>query len=424
MSIAIERCRICGNPELEPVIDLGEQALTGIFPRSAAQAVPIEKLELVKCGGKPDACGLVQLRHSCDPALMYGSNYGYRSGLNPSMVQHLSELARDATARLPLSPGDLVLDIGSNDGTLLRKLAAPGVALIGMDPSADKFRQFYPAEAAAICDLFSAGRFQREYGSRKAKIITSIAMFYDLESPLQFMREVAEVLADDGIWVFEQSYLPAMIDTDSFDTICHEHLEYYALAQIQFVADRSGLRILDVSFNKTNGGSFRVTAAHAHGNSGDGDRARAVLQREESEGYKEAAVYSRFRDRVRRHRDEIPGYLREARRQGQKVFGYGASTKGNVVLQYCGITTEELPLIAEVNPDKFGCFTPKSLIPIVSEEEARAARPDAFFVLPWHFREFIVAKEHNFLTQGGRLIFPLPVLEAVNGKLNVERVAQ
>jgi len=345
---------------------------------------------------------------------MYGSNYGYRSGLNPSMVEHLSELASDATARTPLRPGDLVLDIGSNDGTLLRKLASPGVTLTGMDPSADKFRQFYPAEAAAICDLFSAGRFQREYGSRKAKIVTSIAMFYDMESPLQFMREVAEVLADDGIWVFEQSYLPAMIESDSFDTICHEHLEYYALAQIQFMTDRSGLKILDVSFDKTNGGSFRVTTAHANGNSAGGDKASAILRREEAGGYREAAVYSQFRDRVRRHKEEIPRYLREAKRQGQKVFGYGASTKGNVVLQYCGITSEEIPFIADVNPDKFGCFTPKSLIPIISEEEAKAQQPDAFFVFPWHFREFIVAKERNFLARGGRLIFALPVLEAVD----------
>lgn len=420
MSAAIEYCRICGNADLQPVIDLGMQALTGVFPRTLSQEVPTERLELVRCVGGPDACGLVQLRHSCDPALMFGANYGYRSGLNASMVRHLGGLATDVTSRVSRSPGDLSLDIGSNDGTLLRALAAPGVSLVGMDPSAEKFGQFYPPEANAICDLFSSARFRREFGNKKAKTVTSIAMFYDLESPSQFMQEVADVLADDGVWVFEQSYLPTMIRKDSYDTICHEHLEYYALSQIQFMADRAGLAILDVSFNDSNGGSFRVTAGHVRSRALHGGPAQEILQRELADGYSRADVYDRFRERVGQRRNELLAFLHSAKRAGQKVYGYGASTKGNVVLQYCGLTAEDLPVIADVNPDKFGSFTPKSLIPIVAEEEARKDRPDVFLVLPWHFREFIVAKEQRFLNEGGHLAFPLPVVEVVSGASQYE----
>jgi NDP-4-keto-2,6-dideoxyhexose 3-C-methyltransferase len=421
MSGEIQCCRICGSPNLESVIDLGMQALTGIFPKSTDQEVPIERLELVRCTGNPVACGLVQLRHSCDPALMYGSNYGYRSGLNPSMVRPLSGLAQFVTARVQLAPGDIALDIGSNDGTLLRALAAPGVTLTGIDPTADKFRQFYPSGVNLICDLFSADRFREEYGGKKAKSVTSIAMFYDLESPVQFMREVAEVLADDGIWTFEQSYLPSMIENDSYDTICHEHLEYYALSQIRFMAERSGLSIADVSFNASNGGSFRVIARHAGRQVKPSPEVETILRKETAEGYNQRDVFDRFRDRVLRRREELMSLLHEMRQEGLRVFGYGASTKGNVILQYCGLTSKDLPMIAEVNPDKFGCFTPKSLIPIAGEAEVRQHRPDAFLVLPWHFREFIIAKEHEFLREGGRLIFPLPVIETVMGVPNSEK---
>jgi len=415
MYTAITNCRICGNAELEPIVDLGVQALTGVFPRSTDQEVPLGPLDLVKCRERRDTCGLVQLRHSCEPALLFGSNYGYRSGLNPSMVQHLSEVARNITARLCLSPGDLVLDIGSNDGTLLRALATPGVTLVGVDPTATKFRQYYPPEAVVLCELFSAARFRREYGSRKARVVTSIAMFYDLESPTQFMQEVAEVLADDGIWVFEQSYLPAMIENDSYDTVCHEHLEYYALSQIQFMAERAGLRLLDVIFNNVNGGSFLVVASRSRSYSRNGDVVETILRQESAQGYGRLDVYHRFRDRVWQRKAELKTFLQNAARAGQRVFGYGASTKGNVILQFCDVTPGELPLIADVNPDKFGCFTPRTLIPIVSEDEARALRPDSFLVFPWHFREFIIAKEQQFLADGGRLVFPLPILQVTAG---------
>jgi NDP-4-keto-2,6-dideoxyhexose 3-C-methyltransferase len=329
------------------------------------------------------------------------------------MVRHLAGVADKVTSIVPIGPGDLVLDVGSNDGTLLRAFVAPMVTLVGMDPTAAKFRQYYPPEADVICERFSAERFRRDFGARKATVVTSIAMFYDLEAPMRFMEEIAEVLADDGIWVFEQSYLPTMVENTSYDTICHEHLEYYGLSQIQFMAERTGFNLLDVAFNDANGGSFLVTAGRGRRSSRNGDAIARILRKEAAQGYGSLGVYERFRDRMVMRRDELRHYLADARRRGERIFGYGASTKGNVILQYSDITTAEVPMIAELNPYKFGRFTPGTNIPIVSEDAAKARRPDAFLVLPWHFRDFIIAKEQEILGRGGTLVFPLPALDRV-----------
>jgi NDP-4-keto-2,6-dideoxyhexose 3-C-methyltransferase len=257
---SIESCRICGNTELVPVLNLGEQSLTGVFPRSRQQPITRGPLELVKCHGSDDVCGLAQLRHSYSSAEMYGDNYGYRSSLNRSMVGHLRSKVESLRKIVDLKPGDVVLDIGSNDGTTL-SFYPDDLTRVGMDPTAARFREFYKPGIHVIPDFFSAERFQQELGNRKAKLVTSIAMFYDLEEPLEFVRQVAAVLDDDGIWHFEQSYMPSMLTQTAYDTICHEHLEYYGLRQIQWMMDRCGLRIIDVQLNDVNGGSFAITVA-------------------------------------------------------------------------------------------------------------------------------------------------------------------
>ena len=412
----ILKCRVCGNRELVKILELGSQAATGIFPKSAEERVFIGPLELIKCVEDPsgDTCGLVQLGHRYDSCLLYGDHYGYRSGLNSSMVAHLRGKAERIKQRVRLTPGDVVLDIGSNDGTFLAALIEPGVTAVGIDPTAAKFRKYYRPEIHVIPELFSAARFRRHMGDKKVKVVTSIAMFYDLDEPLTFMQEVASLLADDGIWVFEQSYLPMMVKKTSYDTVCHEHQEYYALKQIVWMAARAGLAIIDVELNSVNGGSFSVTAApkaSAQGVSAKG--VQELLSDEQHSGFGSLAVYEDFRKRVFRHREELLQTLQAGLKQGKVTLGYGASTKGNVILQFCGLTPKELPAIAEVNPDKFGCFTPGSLIPIISEQEAHALHPDSFLVLPWHFRENFIEREAAYLASGGGMIFPLPKIEVV-----------
>jgi len=345
---------------------------------------------------------------------MYGDNYGYRSGLNSSMVAHLNGKVRGLERQHLLVSGDWVLDIGSNDGTLLKAYAAPGLHRVGMDPTAGKFRNFYPPEVEVVTEFFEGERFLGVSGGRRAKMITSIAMFYDLEDPNVFVRDISRSLAKDGVWHFEQSYMPSMLRTNAYDTVCHEHLEFYSLRVIQNLLARHGLRIVDVQMNSVNGGSIAVTACHEDA---DIPSARSIidwmLQQEDNWGLNSVKPYRQFEDRVFKHRADLQRLIQALVADGKLVLGYGASTKGNVLLQFCQFGPRQIPAIAEVNPEKFGAYTPGTLIPIISEEEAHAMRPDYFLVLPWHFKSTIVQREKDYLAAGGKLIFPLPEIEIV-----------
>ncbi len=406
----LQACRICGNTKLVQILDLGIQVLTGVFPKTRGEDITRGPLQLVKCHDpdNSEACGLVQLAHSYDLDEMYGDNYGYRSGLNASMVRHLGEKVAMIVARKALSAGDVVLDIGSNDGTTLSHYKVPGLKRVGIDPTASKFAKYYEKDIAVVADFFTAENYAR-LGLPKAQVVTSISMFYDLPAPMSFVADVAAVLAPGGVWHFEQSYLPLMLDTVSYDTVCHEHLEYYALRQVVWMTSRAGLRIVDITFNDVNGGSFAVTAEKAAGP--HAPIVAEVLAREDARGLHTLVPYEAFSLLVDKHRTELPAQLRALKAAGKRVVGLGASTKGNVVLQYCGITSDLLPAIAEVNPDKYGAFTPGTEIAIVSEEDARASKPDVFMVLPWHFRKTFVARESAFMAEGGKLLFPLPAIE-------------
>jgi C-methyltransferase C-terminal domain/Putative zinc binding domain/Methyltransferase domain len=409
---AINACRICGNANLVPILDLGIQVLTGVFPKERSAQVTRGPLQLVKCHGndETEVCGLVQLAHSYDLGEMYGDNYGYRSGLNAGMVRHLAAKVADVCAAKSLQAGDVVIDIGSNDGTTLAQYKTPGLRRVGIDPTARKFADYYERDITVVADFFSAERYV-ELGLPLAQVVTSISMFYDLPAPMQFVTDVAAVLAEGGIWHCEQSYLPMMLDTTSYDTVCHEHLEYYAVRQMEWMTTRAGLRILDIQFNRVNGGSFAVTAQKAAGP--HAPIVAELLISERTRGLETLAPYAAFAVNVAQHRTELSAVLRKLRDDGKRVFGLGASTKGNVVLQYCDIGPDLLTAIAEVNPDKFGAFTPGTEIPIVSEQDARAASPDVYMVLPWHFRTTFVEREAEFLARGGRLLFPLPNIEFV-----------
>lgn len=409
MFTEIKKCRISGSENLISVLSLGDQYLTGVFPRSENEIITKGPLELVWC---PDS-DLLQMKYSYDLTEMYGDNYGYRSGLNSSMVNHLTQKINCLEHLVPLSEMDMVIDIGSNDGTTLSAYKSK-CKKIGIDPTALKFKNYYPADVILLPDFFSAKILNAAYKGAKAKIITSIAMFYDLENPIEFVKDIKSCLVDEGIWHFEQSYMPSMLRTNSYDTICHEHLEFYSFKVVQNILENNGLRVIDVQMNSINGGSFAVTAckqeAHYRSNL---PVINWMLKQENDMGLDTPKPYRDFEERVFRHRNNLTDLIKSLTADGKKIIGYGASTKGNVLLQFCGLTINEIPYIAEVNEDKFGRFTPGTNIPIISEAEARAMNPDYFLVLPWHFKNSIIEREKDFIARGGKFIFPLPEIEIV-----------
>jgi hypothetical protein len=328
------------------------------------------------------------------------------------MVQHLTHHVCALERLVEPSPGDVVLDIGSNDGTLLGAYSRPGLNRVGIDPTGEKFRRYYRSDVTLIPEFFSADSF-RAAQPKPAKIVTSFSMFYDLEAPIDFAKQVADILADDGVWHFEQSYMPSMLRTNSYDTICHEHLEYYSLEVVNLILDAAGLQITDVATNAVNGGSFAVTATHRSNTRLRPNRPVIdwLLAQEDRMGLKTPRPYRDFEERVFRHREDFTRLIRGLVADGKKLLGYGASTKGNVLLQFCGLSSNEIGAIAEVNTDKFGCVTPGTNIPIISEAEAHAMEPDYFIVLPWHFRDSILRREKDFLLRGGKFIFPFPEIE-------------
>ena len=407
----ISKCRVCGNAAIETVMSLGDLSLTGVFPKSRNENITSGPVDLVMCIGE-STCGLVQLKQSYNIEEMYGDNYGYRSGLNKTMVAHLETKVAKILSMNVLEDNDVIIDIGSNDCTTLNAYPKNKFELYGIDPSALKFSAYYPPEIRLIPDFFSADLVKQNLAGKEAKVITSFAMFYDLESPVDFARQIEKSLAPEGIWVFEQSYLPFMLKMNSFDTICHEHLEFYSLKQINWITEAAGLKVLDVEFNGINGGSFSITAAKLSSSYiPNFENLNNILAEEEALGLSTSKVFNNFKVGVDESRRMLLDFLVTAKNNGQKVAGLGASTKGNVLLQYYGVNEQLLTKIGEVNPEKFGCFTPGSLIPLVPEDEVIESSIEYLLVLPWHFREFFLSQEK---LKGKKLIFPLPNFEIVS----------
>ena len=402
------KCRNCYSHLTSKTLSLGEQYLTGVFPKDKNQKITKGPLDLMFC----KECSLLQLGQNYDLSEMYGDNYGYRSGLNKSMVDHLEKKIIHLETLVRPQINDLVIDIGSNDATSLKAYQGD-FDKIGIDPTGEKFSDFYTDKIKLIPDFFSHKIFDKKYPNKKAKIITSIAMFYDLEDPNSFVHDIYNCLEDNGLWHFEQSYMPSMLRTNAYDTICHEHLEFYSLTVVKNILEANNLKIIDVQMNAINGGSFAVTATKKSCNEYEINKPiiEWLLNQESRMKLDTLNPYLDFGKRIEQHREDLKLLIQKLNEEGKKVFGYGASTKGNVLLQYCDFTSKEIPFIAEVNEEKFGSLTPGTNIPIISESEAKKMNPDYFLVLPWHFRDFILNKETEFINSGGKLIFPLPEIE-------------
>ena len=405
----INKCRSCKSKKLDKAFSLGEQALTGLFPNNKKEQVTKGHLSLIICKN----CSLLQLEHSFNPDEMYGENYGYMSSLNQSMFEHLKNKVPKLQKKINLSSKDIVIDIGSNDGTFLGFFNKK-FKLIGVDPTIKKFQKFYRKDIIKIPNFFFHNILDKNLKNKKAKLITTISMFYDLPDPIKFVEDIYKCLDKNGIWHLEQSYMPSMIKNFSYDTICHEHIEYYSLKSIKFILDKVGFKIIDIEFNNINGGSFALTVAKKNSNYNENKRiVEWLLEKEEVLKYNDISTHKNFYQECLKQKKLLKNLLLNLNDMKKRVYGYGASTKGNVILQFCNIDSRLLPYIGEVNKYKYNKYTPGSGIKIISEKELKAKKPDYLLILPWHFKDFIVKKEQKFIRNGGKLIFPLPDIEII-----------
>jgi NDP-4-keto-2,6-dideoxyhexose 3-C-methyltransferase len=422
MIVEVSSCRICGNNNLVEIIDLGIHSLSCRFPYENEDDPVSAPLILVKCDDSMNDqyCGLVQLKHNVSSDELYLHNYGYRSGLNKTMTDHLTNLTSEVLAQVTLNSNDIILDIGSNDCTLLKSYnnhTETSIRRIGIDPTGTQFKDFYPNDIQLVPDFFTYDNFVKVFPEEKAKIITSISMFYDLPDPLKFMSDIKNTLHKDGLWVCEQSYIVTMLERFSFDTICHEHLEYYAYKQIEWMGNNIGLKIVDVQLNECNGGSFKITFAHSDSQYIQNIVNIEILKNKEIEmKLNTLNPYNAFKINYEEIKQKLVPFLRNEKQFGRSIYLYGASTKGNTLLQYYDIDNTIITAAAERNTEKFGRRTPKTNIPIVSENEMRKSNPDYLLVLPWHFREEFIQREKEYLDNGGQLIFPLPKMEIYTNK--------
>ena len=400
-------CRSCGSGRLQSVLDLGNLYVSNFADVPDSGRWPRVPLDLLLC----EECGLAQLRHTTPAEWLY-THYWYKSGISATMRAALADISRKAAHFAGLQTGDSVLDIGCNDGTLLRSYGYDGVRRVGFEPAENLACEAAAGTDRIVPDFFSA----RPVAGEQFRVVTSIAMFYDLEDPSAFVADVASILMEEGVWVIEMHYLPAVLEYNAFDAICHEHLEYYSLSSLEPLLARHGLVVADVETNDVNGGSFRVYVVHRDSPAASvparGERVNAMRAREQTAGLRSPSVYQEFGARVRQIGVTLREWLGNERRHGQEISAYGASTKGNTLLQVFGLDHTVIRSAAERNPEKWGKYTVGTWIPIVSEAEARA-HADNFLVLPWHFMDEIQIREHDFLARGGKLVAPLPNLRMI-----------
>jgi SAM-dependent methyltransferase len=411
-------CRICDSSPLIDVLSLGELYVSNFLDDSdksgGRYAAP---LDLALCDAERGGCGLLQLKHTFDQEILY-RNYWYLSGVNNSMREELTGIARLAERIVPLSAGDIVVDIGSNDGTLLAAYETEGITRIGFEPATNLTNGAGEKTLLTIRDFFQANLFVRRFPGKKAKIITAIAMFYDLDDPNSFLSDIARILEPNGIFIIQMSYLPSMLQQNAVDNICHEHLGYYSLSTLEWLLKRHGLEVFDVGLNDVNGGSFRIYIRHSGARAGEGrdgaaSRIEDLRTREKELGLAGKGIYNQFAERVQDRRKRLTSFVESEVGAGKKIYVYGASTKGNTLLQFFKLDSSLITAAAERNPIKWGKKTVGTGIPIISEEQARQERPDYFLVLPWHFLPEFMEREKEFLNAGGKFIVPLPEFKII-----------
>lgn len=420
ISRVINSCRVCGSKNLTPILSLGDLYVSNFFDSPDNSKGVKAPLELVLCDAKNGGCGLLQLKHTVSAEEMY-RNYWYRSGINKTMTDELNDIAGKAAKIADLKAGDYAIDIGANDGTLLRGYKISGLNTVGFEP-AKNLEQYGKEETTKIIvDFFNQSAWQKEFGEAKAKVITAIAMFYDLDDPNAFVSDVIKCLDDNGVFIIQMMYLPPFLKRNAFDGICHEHLEYYSLFSLENLLKRHGLEIFDAEMREhINEGSVRVyirkigKGGALKIEDGAADRVAALKQKEIELGLDNEETYKKLVERILEAKEKAVSFIKQEAVKGKKIHGYAASTKGNTTLQFYGITPALMEAIADRNPQKWGKFTAGTLIPVISEEESRAKNPDYYFILAWHFLPEFISREAEYLKNGGKFIVPLPEFKIID----------
>ena len=407
----IHRCRLCYSNKLKPLIDFGSICLSSAFPYKNLKYKKIIPMIFGICKN----CRSVQLLHNYDLKELYNNDYGYRSGINQSMIDHLTNITNDIKKIIKFKIGDYVLDIASNDATLLKSYKFSKINYVGIDPTINKYKKFYPKNFKTKSTLFSKNKYLNLSNKQKAKVITSIAMFYDVQNPNEFVSDIKDILSKNGIWVMEMYYLPILLKYNAYDSICHEHITYFSLNQINYLCEKNNLKIFKVSLNSMNCGSIRYFICHRDARFKLDYNSINKCKKLEKILDQDSCFYN-FKKRIKFLSKKLNLIIKNLNKRKKTIHVYGASTKGNISLQYLKLSVKDISFVADRNPLKWNRKMPGSNIPIISEASSRAKNPDYYLVLPWHFKKGFIKREKKFLAKGGKLIFPLPKIEILSKK--------
>ena len=404
------KCKNCKNTKLNKVFQIGKQPISSVFFEKPKKKLKNYLLDLFQCS----KCDLVQFSSLAPLQDMYGSTYGYNTSLSPLMVNHMKEKFRFLKSNYKKLLKGQILDIGSNDGTFLNFFQSlKNVKLFGMDPSSEKFIDNYKKNITVITDFFSKKKLLKKISSKQAKlkfnIITSYAMFYDIEDPNQFVKDIYDLLNNDGIWVVEFSYLPLLFKNLTYDQICHEHVTYYSLITFDKILKNNKMKVIDLSFSEINGGSIEVICVKHSSKIKPKQIVKKTFEREKNIN---SDIFNLFQTRVDNVRKTLLEFLKNI--PSKDIMGYGASTKGNIVLNHLNLSNKNLSYICDANPFKFNRYTPGSNIKIISKKDMRKRNPKYLLVLIWSFRSEVIKQEINYIKNGGKLVFHLPILHIID----------
>ncbi len=406
----IKKCRICKSEKIQNILNLGYQSLTGKFPKSLNKNIIKTPLSICIC----KSCKFVQLSHDFNNSFLYNLEYGYESGINSTMKNHLTNITKKISKIKKFNDKSVVVDIASNDGTLLNSYNNK-IIKVGIDPILNRFKKNYRNINYKIADFFSYKNFKNLNLKKKADVITAFAVFYDIKDPNSFLKDVKKCLDEKGIFIIEQSNLAQMVKLNSFDTICQEHLGYYSSSVIIKLLEKNKLKIFDHEYNESNGGSSRYYITHKENKEIfiNLKNINKALNYEKKFKLDKIKTYLKFEKKIQKIKKICNKKIKTILMQKKKIHGYGASTKGNVILQYFNIDNKQIKFISDRNPFKNNRYTPGTKIKIISESKSRKIKPDFYFVLPWHFKKEILIREKKIRNKGTKFIFPLPKFQII-----------